>query len=236
MAYGYYRDISFEVPQDWIYAYEPGCTDEDAVRTRFPGPYVSLGHSPLEAVTLCEQVRPDRNEHVAVTGVEPGVVFKLKPEEQVDGVWILRRHVGNALVSATSPDQARARRIADSIRLAAADAPCSARSPLDRDGHARPDPGLDLTAGDVERVVVCQYEPASGLRAALPLVVTDAEPFLDQLRGPKGVPAEPCPGSDGPALNSPAALSLVVRITVADRCTTRTWSRVTAGRVIGPQG
>jgi hypothetical protein len=210
----YYRDVLFEVPQDWTYAYEPGCADQDQVRTRYPGPYVSLGHSPLEAVTLCEQVQPDRTEHVAVTSVEPGVVFKLIPEQHVDGVWVLLRHVGNALVSVTSPDEALARRIADSIRPAPSTAPCAPRSPLDRDGHARPGPGLDLSGGDVEGVVVCQYEPDSGLRAALPLPVPDAQPFLDQLRQPRGVSAEPCPVAAGPGPNSPAALSLVIRITV----------------------
>ena len=209
----YYRDVSFEVPQDWVYAYEPGCADEDQIRTRYPGPYVSLGHSPLEAVTLCESVQPDRNEHVAVTAVEPGVMIKLIPEEQVGGVWVLRRHVGLALVTVTGPDEARARRIVESIRPAAADAPCSPRSPLDSDGHSRPEPGLDLSGGDVEGLTVCQYEPGSGLRAALPMVVADADPFLDQLRGPAGAPAEPCEG-DGVAPNAPAALSLVVRITV----------------------
>lgn len=210
----YYRDVSFQVPEGWAYAYEPGCADEDQVRTRDPGPYVSLGHSPLEAVTLCRASQPDRHEHLAATSVDPGVVFDLVAEEQVDGVWVLRRHVGLALVSITSPDQAWARRIAASIRLAAADAPCSPHSPVDRDGHSRPEPGLDPSAVDVESVVVCQYEPDAGLRAAVPVAGGDAEPFLDQLRGPMGVPAEPCPGLDGPALDSPAALSLVVRVTV----------------------
>ena len=212
----YYRDVSFEVPQVWSYAYEPGCVDEDEVRTLPPGPYVSLGHSPLEAVSLCERVEPDLNEHLAVTPVEPGVVFKLIPEEHVHGVWILRRHVGNALVSVTSPDETRARRIADSIRPTVANAPCPPRSPVDRDGRVRPHPGLDLTSGDVEAVAVCQYEPGSGLRAALPLTVGEAEPFLDQLRGPMGLPAEACPGSEATPSEAPAALSVVVRITVDD--------------------
>ena len=82
----YYRDLSFEVPDSWVYAYEPGCADEDRVRTRYPGPYVSFEQSPREAYTTCESVERDLRDHVALSTVPPGAELKLVPEQLVRGL------------------------------------------------------------------------------------------------------------------------------------------------------
>ena len=125
----YYRDISFEVPETWGHAHEPGsdwcvASNDSQPEPRHRQPYVSLGRQPVCATVAClDPPTGLTTEHVLVYELAPNE--DVSAEEGKDGAfWIIPRIVSGQLLVVTSKDEALARRIADSIKVRPEPAPC----------------------------------------------------------------------------------------------------------------
>ena len=118
----------------------------------------------------------------------------------------------------TTKDRARADRIVDSARAASEDAPCRPSSIVSGPFGTRPDPVALEDVTSVERVALCQYEPALDptdgalprLRAVRVLAGGDATQLVDRLR----VAPEQVPGCVTPDRSvSGPEVAIAVRIT-----------------------
>jgi hypothetical protein len=216
----YYRNVAFQVPDSWGYAYEPGsdwCTaSPDGKPTeQHRRPYVSLGQQPILAAILCPAMPPSlRTEHVLAQVYEP--VMKPKDEaRQDDGWWIVQRVLGPVVVIATSQDRERATRIVTSASVAADTAPCPATSAVQRALGQRPKPAVDITTLDrLDYLTLCQYDIddpdhgySGGLRAARTLSGASADRLLQTLA--EAPPTQP--GSCDPAPRA-AEIGLLLRL------------------------
>jgi hypothetical protein len=200
----YYRGISFEVPDTWGYAYEPGadwCADSQDGKPddQHRQPYVALGR-PLGVRTIgCpDQPVSLTSEHVAVHIIEPNVKYALPRDVRLDDWWVVGRGVGGLVLTVRSKDHTLARQIADSARLSTGAAPCDPKHPLVKDRPARPKPAFDVTkVKNVGAMVVCQYEASAGsdglgLRAVAHLDNLASTAAIDAIVRAPIMAAEPC--------------------------------------------
>ena len=162
----YFRDISFAVPATWGYAVPPQsdwCADDPrgAPRPDQRRPYVWLGADiPVRRIGCGARPTTLLTEHVQA--FEPGpAVHHVEGAVQEGQWWVVTRFAGSAVLVVTTKDRARAERILESAQVEPKDAPCPPSSPVAGPRGARPDDGTDLSRlPAVDRVVVCQYEPA----------------------------------------------------------------------------
>jgi hypothetical protein len=204
----YYRDISFEVPENWGYAvapqsdwcaYEPkGKAREDQRR-----PYVWLGPSIAIRMIRCP-IRPASLLTEHVEALAPG-----RRTDRVEGAikqgdwWVVTRFAGSAVLVATTKDRKRAERILDSAQVEPAEAPCRPSSRIAGPAGTRPDGVTDLSRlSPVDWVVLCQYEPLEGrdpllprLRAAVRLDQATSQALVTELASAPVNDAQ-CPAAD----------------------------------------
>ena len=191
----YYRDISFRVPATWGYAVPPQsdwCADQPqgeagAEQRR---PYVWLASQlPVRSIGCPTMPASLLTEHVEASVPGPATDYTEGAVRQGDW-WVVTRFAGRAVLVVTTKDRSRAEQILGSAQVEPEGAPCAPRSPIAGPLGARPDDGLDLgEVGRVDRVVLCQYEPAAdpadaelpSLRAAVALSATASRALVDQL-------------------------------------------------------
>lgn len=182
-----YRELVFQVPADWGYAYEPGpawCAGSDGKtpRPEHRKPYVALGQPDVLPAIACQKM-PDAliTEHVAA--IQPADKRADGRFELGNGFWEVTKTVGAVKLRAVSKDAELAQRIADTAREAGDDAPCRPEHPIAKNLEARPQQASDVrTYGVVDRIAVCQYdngEGRTGLRAAAELTGDDAQRLID---------------------------------------------------------
>ncbi len=182
-----YRDVVFQVPADWGYAYEPGvawCAGSDGKtpRPEHRKPYVALGDPQVVPAIACPEL-PDAliTEHVAA--ISPADKSADGRFELGNGFWEVTRTVGAVKLRAVSKDAELAQQIVDTSAEAGADAPCAPEHSLINDPAARPDPAADVTTfGTVDRIALCQYEIGDGprgLKAAAALSGDQAQGLID---------------------------------------------------------
>ncbi len=194
----YYRDISFQVPSTWGYAYEPGsdwCSDSVDGRPaeQHRRPYVSLGRPELVRTVGCPE-QPDSllSEHVAVHPRPDPLASNARPSDSSSsraGWTVTQRVLDRAVIVVTSRDDTLARRIADSAAEAGPGAPCPAANPMRDPVGARPVRGPGLASlPSVDRVAICQYGAHSlekttepSLRAVRQLRGSAARSLLDTM-------------------------------------------------------
>lgn len=224
-----YRDITFEVPDHWIYDFEPGsdwCVEHPRGAGRLEKhSYVALGHKGLIMSIDCGRPMPPSDlmvEHVAV--LEEALLDVVQPNgrkpdgrARLDhGFWEITRIIGTLQLRAVSRDPALANRIVDSAAPAGADALCPPRGPLQADPDARPEPSDVTRYGPVDRVVLCQYDgpgPAD-LRAATAVSGAEAQRLVDGIAGRPVAPADAdCNGHDRHGLD----VSVLLRVKSGDR-------------------
>lgn len=213
----YYRDLSFQVPADWGYAYAPAsdwCVgDPKRPRPEHRRPYVSLGERSVVNAILCPAF-PD------VLLSEHALVFLPGPDDRaVDTTmrrgrwWVVQRVVSGAVLVVTSRDRARAERIAASAAEVSGEEPCPSNSFVQGALGARPQREVNLESlQDPTRVVVCQYDPDTpggrgGLRASAELASDQADRLLSALMSAR--PAKAC--DPNPYAPEPD-LALLVRV------------------------
>lgn len=181
-----YRGITFQVPEDWGYAFEPGpawCAGSDGKtpRPEHRKPYVALGEPQVLPAIACTEL-PDAliTEHAAAT--QPTDKKADGRSELGNGFWEVTRTVDAVRLRAVSRDVELAQRIVDSGEPAGDDARCDPDHPLAGDPEVRPTPAGDVTGyGAVDRIALCQYEvgPGQGLRAAAELTGPEAQHLID---------------------------------------------------------
>ncbi|MFC7622825.1 SIMPL domain-containing protein [Microlunatus sp. GCM10028923] len=165
-----YRDVTFRVPADWAYAYEPGpdwCGH--GLPDDGPGrPYVSLGEPSARLEIACPAL-PDNliTEHVAVlsTSSWPTTPPYDRPDGRTEignGFWEATRTVASVRLRVISRDATLAQRIADSAAAAGDTAPCRPDHPVITDHAFRPEPAVKL--GTVDRITLCQYDLGGAAR------------------------------------------------------------------------
>jgi hypothetical protein len=203
-----FRDITFRVPVEWGYAYEPGadwCAGVDhespTPKPEHQRPYVALGSQPWGLDLYCPDL-PDTmlTEHVtARPAAEPqGADGRSRLGR---GFWEIIRTVGTVKLRVISQDADLAREIADSAAPAGADAPC--RPFIDKPGErvARPDPAFDVAALEAVRsIVLCQYNssPGFGLSAATELDEPAARRLIDAIGASPKDKSAACPPDPEP--------------------------------------
>lgn len=184
-----YRDITFQVPADWGYAYEPGpdwCADstvEGEPRPEHQQPYVALGKPDVMRDIACPEM-PDTmiTEHVAAIS---------SSDKKADGTYELgngftevTRTIGAVKLRAVSKDVDLAQRIVDSGAEAGDDALCAPSSPLQTIPNARPEPNDASKIAGVSQVALCQYDfgrEGPGLRAATAVTGPEAERLISEI-------------------------------------------------------
>lgn len=184
-----YRDIVFQVPADWGYAYEPGaawCAGSDGKKPRpeHRKPYVALGEpDAIPAIACAELPAALITEHVAA--IQPADKRADGTFELGNGFWEVTRTVGAVKLRAVSKDTELAQRIVDTGAPAGKDAPCPADHALITDPAVRPEPATDVkTFGTVDRIALCQYqvdEGRGGLKAAAELSGDAAQRLIDDI-------------------------------------------------------
>ena len=187
----YYRDISFEVPADWGYAVPPSPTswcassEDGKPRPDQLKPYVWLRTLMAEPAIACGPM-PDSLLTEHVVALEPGPAEGyVEGSSEVAGWSVVTRFVGTAILVVTTKNRERAEQILDSSTVVTDDTPCPSSSPVAGPLGARPTEPTDLNAlGDVDHVVLCQYEPDPELaagRSRLRAVHLVTGPPADQL-------------------------------------------------------
>jgi hypothetical protein len=211
----HYRDITFEVPASWGYAYEP--THDCA---KVPKRYVALGERPIQTMQGCsiEDGRSLRSEHAAVRVIGPYGPKVTPGEEQTRGWWISTVMVGDLALRAVSRDRDVVDRILASVRTVTASSSglCTPHHSLERDSGERPARPFDVTAvREVDSITVCQYTPVepgydadTGLSGQVVLVGEQAARLLSSVQQSPPNPAGPCRRS--PAEGDQAAYLAVV--------------------------
>lgn len=202
----YYRDISFQVPQDWGYAVPPlsdWCAGNRKGEPRADQrrPYVWLGTSIPQAAISCPEPRPTSllTEHVEAVVNDPTRDYDEGAVREGD-FWVVTRLAGSAVLTVTTRDRARAEQILDSAQVEPGDAPCRPSSPIAGPAGTRPEDVTDLTQLTAsDQVVLCQYEPSldgadtklPSLRAAVQLDPEASRVLVEAL---SSAPVEiPCP-------------------------------------------
>lgn len=182
-----YRDISFQVPGDWGYAFEPGsdwCANTgeptSEPRPEHQRPYVALGQPDVVLDIACPEL-PDSliTEHVAA--ISPADKRADGRYELARGFWEVTRTIGTVKLRAVSKDVDLAQRIVDSGKPAGEDALCAPSSPLQTDPNARPEPNDATDIVGVTRVALCQYDfgrEPFGLRAATAITGAEAQRLI----------------------------------------------------------
>lgn len=215
-----YRDITFQVPADWDYGFEPGpdwCVDREPVAGRPDRrPYVALGELGLVRQIDCGGPMPADliDEHAAAS--DSGTGQAAGRSELGHGFWEVTRAVGSVTLRAVSRDADLAQRIVDSGAPVGANPLCEPAGPVQSDPPARPEPARDVAEyGTIGRVALCQYEPVgpqqSGLRAAAALAGAEAAELVARIRD--SAPADE-KASCGPKDQVGAAsdLAIVIRV------------------------
>ncbi|GAB3754029.1 hypothetical protein [Microlunatus parietis] len=208
-----YREVTFRVPADWGYGYEPG-PDWCGHRGQQPGqqrqPYVMLGGPVVRLSIGCRPI-PDSliTDHVAVDSADPR--SWPEPDPRPDGLyriqagfWEAIRTVESLRLRAVSRDVRLAQRIVDSAVRADDTAPCDPDHPVVADPGYRPKPAADLETAD--RITLCQYEPDGGsgwggVRAAGALTGADATKLIAGIAAAPVWDGPSCPAGeerDGP--------------------------------------
>lgn len=203
-----YRDVTFRVPSDWVYAYEPGpdwCGHglPDAEHSR---PYVSLGEPGGRLEIACPPL-PDEliTEHVAAYSTDSGWPTKAPYDRQDgrtrlgNGFWEAIRTVESVRVRVISRDAGLAQRIVDSAAPAGDGAPCRPDHPVITDHAFRPEPAGEL--GSVDRITLCQYDLGraagqGGVRAAGYLTGTAAQKLFEAVTAAPVWDGPACPAAE----------------------------------------
>lgn len=200
-----YRDVTFRVPADWGYAYEPGpdwCGHgpPDAEHSR---PYVSLGQPSGRFDIACPPL-PDEliTEHVAAFSNSswPTTSPYDRPDGRArlgNGFWEVIRAVESVRLRVVSRNADLAQRIADSAVAAGDTPPCRPDHPVIIDHEARPDPAGEF--GTVDRITLCQYDlgrASGGLRAAGTLTGATAKKLIKDLAAAPVWDGPRCPADE----------------------------------------
>ncbi|GAB3754034.1 hypothetical protein [Microlunatus parietis] len=203
-----YRDVTFRVPAEWGYAYEPGpdwCRGglPDAGRSR---PYVSLGEPRARLELACPALPDDLiTEHVAVLSTVtswPTTPPYDRPDGRTkigNGFWEVIRTVESVRLRVISRDAGLAQQIIDSAAPAGDTAPCRPDHPVITDHGYRPQLAGDL--GVVDRITLCQYElgrtqEAGGVRAAGVLTGTAAQKLIKTVAAAPAWNGAGCPAAE----------------------------------------
>lgn len=203
-----YRELVFQVPADWGYAFEPGsawCAGSDGKNPRpeHRKPYVALGGPDAEPAIACPEM-PDSliTEHVAA--IQPADKRADGQFELANGFWEVTKTVGAVKLRAVSQDVELAQRIADTAREAGDDDLCRPDHPITKNLEARPQVASDVrNHGVVDRIALCQYdsgEGRSGLRAAAELTGDQAQRLIDGIAkapGNEDASCDPPPYPEG---------------------------------------
>lgn len=202
-----FRDLTFRVPAEWGYAYEPAadwCAGVDhespAPKPEHRSPYVALGIQPWALELYCPEL-PDAmiTEHVAVA---PADDRRSDGRARLGrGFWEIIRTVGSVELRVVSQDADLARQIADSATLPPPDAPC--RPFIDPPGQPvpRPEPAFDLTTLDpVRSITLCQYASNAGfgVSAATELDGPDARRLIAAIAASRTDSGAACPPDPEP--------------------------------------
>ncbi|GAB3754038.1 hypothetical protein [Microlunatus parietis] len=182
-----YRELVFQVPADWGYAYEPGsawCAGSDGKtpRPEHRKPYVSLGEPDAIPAIACPRM-PDAliTQHVAA--IQPADKRADGRFELANGFWEVLKTVGAVKLRVVSQDADLAEQIAGTAREAGDGDLCRPDHPITKNLEARPQLASDVrTYGAVDRIAVCQYdtgEGRSGLRATAELTGEKAQQLID---------------------------------------------------------
>lgn len=158
-----YRDVTFQVPDNWGYGFEPGtdwCVADDGTARPKARSYVALGQAGVVRDIACPP-QPSRltTEHVAAQ-----LSDAIQRPSKINGLWLEIGIVDGVEIRAYSADHALARRIAGSATRATADAPC--QPALSIDPKVRP-ASFDLTQTAVTGDgIICQYDITEGSTVA----------------------------------------------------------------------
>ncbi|WP_152362010.1 hypothetical protein [Microlunatus speluncae] len=212
-----YRDVVFQVPADWGYAYEPGaawCAGSDGKnpQPQHRKPYVALGAPQVIPAIACPEMPASMiTEHVAA--IQPADKRADGRFELGNGFWEVTNTVGAVKLRAVSKDADLAQQIVDTGAEAGKDALCTPEHALIKDPAARPKPAADVTSfGAVDRVALCQYEigeGSKGLQAAAELSGDKAQRLVD---GIAAAPvADPTECKNDPSMN-PLDVTAVLRV------------------------
>ena len=224
----YYRDISFEVPSDWGYSMPPSpaswCASSAEGRPRPDElkPYVWLRTLAAPEPAIACGPMPDSLLTEHVVALEPGSAEDyVEGTSEVAGWSVVTRFVGSAILVVTTKDRDRAEQILDSSTVVTDDTPCPPSSPVAGPLGARPTEPTDLNAlGDVDHVVLCQYEPdpepvvgRSRLRAAHLVTGRPADQLVAELQSApvNDTSCKPTP------LDGLPEIAVLARVTAGDR-------------------
>lgn len=184
-----YRDVVFQVPADWGYAYEPGsawcaASEDGKPQPQHREPYVALGEPDVIPAIACPEMPAALiTEHVAA--IQPADKRADGTFELANGFWEVTRTVGAVKLRAVSKNTELAQRIVDTGAPAGKDAPCPADHAVIKDPNVRPAPATDVKSfGAVDRIALCQYqvdEGRSGLKAAAELSGDAAQRLIDDI-------------------------------------------------------
>lgn len=216
-----YRDITFQVPADWGYAYEPGpawCAGSDGKtpRPEHRKPYVALGEPDAVPAIACPEM-PDAllTEHVAA--IQPMDKKADGQYELGNGFTEVTRTIGAVRLRAVSEDVDLAQRIVDSGAEAGPGAACQPDHELITDPAARPDLAADVADyGTVDRIALCQYDVGKGrvgLRAAGELTGDRAQRLID---GIAEAPVDPTACEHKPQGADMIDIAAVLRVQTGD--------------------
>jgi hypothetical protein len=223
----YYRDISFQVPEDWGYAVPPQsdwCADKPRGQPRADQrrPYVWLASAiPVRAIGC--PVRPASllTEHVEALAPGPAVDYAEGAIKEGDW-WVVTRFAGSAVLVVTTKQRALAEQILASAEVEPEDAPCPPASPVVGPLGTRPENVTDLTLlPPVDWTLLCQYEPVVDpadaelprLRATVRLTGSEAQALVSDLAAAP-VNRSSC---DPAPLDGLPELALLVRVGTGDQ-------------------
>jgi hypothetical protein len=224
----YYRDISFQVPADWGYSMPPSpaswcaSSKDGKPRPEQLKPYVWLRTLAVAEPAIACGPMPDSLLTEHVVALEPGPAEDhVEGSHQVAGWWVVTRFVGSAILIVTTGDRTRAEQILDSSTVVTDDTPCPPSSAVAGPLGTRPGEPTDLIAlGNVDHVVLCQYEvddgPVAGrsrLRAAHLVTGRPADRLIAELQAAP-VNDTSC---DPPPPDGLPEIAVLARVTAGDR-------------------
>lgn len=201
----YYRNISFQVPATWGYAYAPDSSwcasyPDGKPTGAITNPYVSLGERAVVPAIGCRDLPASlTTEHVAVRELGPAEDFAMRWSGKSGRWWHVGRSFGSVVIFVVSENRRDAERIAASAVKNPLGAPCAPRSSVGSKESARPSPFDLTTIRGVQRLVICQYDADEaqmqlehGLRAVVDLTGPAAEKLVATLQGAPRNRAKAC--------------------------------------------